>query len=158
MYVSSKGKKYPVRYFEGLSKHAQKLREAELELRRLSKNPGLGKSDRIYISQGKPKSSRYTAQFRKLFPDKATSDLRALARSFGFPHRVLSKVYEKGLGAWKSGGSRPGANAQQWALARTYKFILIALGVHKLKKGDPDTHLHKELSFVNTHKDKALSK
>jgi hypothetical protein len=37
----------------------------------------------------------------------------------------IDTVYARGLKAWKTGGSRVGATAQQWGLARVYKFVLV---------------------------------
>lgn len=144
-YVTQSSRSYPIRYFEGLSKKMQKLREQELELRRQTDTPKLGRSDEEYLKKGKYRPSRYTVEFKSRYPGSESS-IEELSSTFRIPKRILQKVYDKGLGAWKSGGSRPGANARQWALARTYKFILITQGVHKLKDGDPDTHLHEDLN------------
>jgi hypothetical protein len=37
---------------------------------------------------------------------------------------ALTKVYAKGLAAWKSGGHRPGATAKNWADARLASFLV----------------------------------
>ena len=39
------------------------------------------------------------------------------AKKSGMPKSILSKVYDRGMAAWK-GGHRPGTTPQQWALAR----------------------------------------
>jgi hypothetical protein len=131
------------RYFEGLSEHAKKLRRKELERRKTDPNPGLGKSDEIFLKSGKARPSRFTTKFRKVFPHvRKPGDLSVLSKGTGIPLKILEKVYQKGLGAWKSGGSRPGANAHQWALARAYKFILVVHGHHPLNPKDPDLHLY----------------
>lgn len=41
----------------------------------------------------------------------------------GIPYRILKKVYDRGMAAWK-GGHRPGASSHQWAFARVNSFIV----------------------------------
>ena len=48
--------------------------------------------------------------------------LNAAARATSIPKSILSKVYDRGLAAWKV-GHRPGATPQQWAMARLYSFL-----------------------------------
>lgn len=146
--------RYPKRYFAGLSEYAKRLRRKELELRRVDPNPTLGRSDHIFLRSGKARKSSFTKKIRALFPD--ATDVPSLSKRTGIPVKILDQVYLKGLGAWKSGGSRPGATAHQWALARVYKFVLIALGYHSSDPKDPDLHLH--VSFVKTHKAKPIPK
>ena len=44
------------------------------------------------------------------------------AKKSGMPKSILSKVYDRGMAAWK-GGHRPGTTPQQWAFARVNSFI-----------------------------------
>ena len=45
----------------------------------------------------------------------------------GMSKSILSKVYDRGMAAWK-GGHRPGTTPQQWALARVNSFITKSSG------------------------------
>ena len=39
------------------------------------------------------------------------------------PLDIITKVYKKGLAAWRT-GHRPGANGQQWGYARVHSFLV----------------------------------
>ena len=81
----------------------------------------LGKSD---VGATKRKS-RWTMQFHRVYPGlKFNKDL--ISKKTGIPRLALNTVYDRGLKAWKMGGSRPGATAQQWSIARVYKFVLVS--------------------------------
>jgi len=136
-YISFFGKKYPLRYFEGLQRADQIVREIELIERRRSKRPTTGYTDRKVV----PKKSSFTKKFRSLYPD-APRDLGMLARMFRVPGKNLQTVFDKGLRAWQTSGSRPGTNAHQWAWARVFKFLLIHAGHIKMNEKDPDKYLH----------------
>lgn len=136
-YESMTGKRYPARYFAGLSRSEQLAREVELDVRRGSPRPALSYSD----SRVTPKRSSWTQKFRSRYPD-APGDLNALAVLFSVSRAALQEVFDKGLKAWQTSGSRPGANAHQWAWARVYKFLLIHAGHEAMKPNDPDRYLH----------------
>lgn len=53
---------------------------------------------------------------------ESTKALRKKAAETGISYRILKKVYDRGMAAWK-GGHRPGATPQQWALARVNSFV-----------------------------------
>jgi len=53
--------------------------------------------------------------------------LNKKADKSGMPKSILSKVYDRGMAAWK-GGHRPGTTPQQWALARVNSFITKSSG------------------------------
>ena len=53
--------------------------------------------------------------------------LNKKADKSGMPKGILSKVYDRGMAAWK-GGHRPGTTPQQWALARVNSFITKSSG------------------------------
>jgi tRNA U38,U39,U40 pseudouridine synthase TruA len=81
----------------------------------------LGKSD---VGATKRKS-HWTLQFHRTYPGlKFNKDL--ISKRTGISKSTLNTVYNRGLKAWKMGGSRPGATAQQWAISRTYKYILVS--------------------------------
>jgi hypothetical protein len=70
------------------------------------------------------RKSRWTMQFHKVYPGLKFNK-EAIARRTGISRSTLNTVYDRGLKAWKTGGSRPGATAPQWAIARVYKYVLV---------------------------------
>ena len=116
------GTRWPERYFSGLTKSQSVKREKELLRRRRVPYSKLmlGASNK----GGTKKKSKWTQQFHKVYPGlKFNKD--AIAKRTGISRSVLNTVYNRGLKAWKTGGSRPGATAPQWAVARVYKFVLV---------------------------------
>ena len=57
------------------------------------------------------------------------------SKSSGISKSTLSKVYQRGLGAYYSSGSRPGVSAHQWAAGRVRSF---ATGKGGARKADKD--------------------
>jgi hypothetical protein len=120
-------KKWPERYFTGLSPAQRLTREKELLKRRRVANPKMGQTNK----GGTKKKSKWTNLFHKTYPGlKFNKNL--IAAKTGIPRGTLNIVYDRGLKAWKTGGSRPGATPQQWAIARVYKFVLVTK--HKAPK------------------------
>lgn len=112
--------KWPERYFTGLSPAQRLTREKELLKRRRVANPKMGQTNK----GGTKKKSKWTNLFHKTYPGlKFNKNL--IAAKTGIPRASLNIVYDRGLKAWKTGGSRPGATPQQWAIARVYKFVLV---------------------------------
>ena len=137
-------RRWPSRYFAGLSKPMKLKREKELLKRRrvpYSKLK-LGASNKA----GTKRKSRWTMQFHRVYPGLKFNK-EAIARRTGISRSTLNTVYNRGLKAWKTGGSRPGATAQQWAIARLYKFVLISK--HKAPRAwferryDPNANLRR---------------
>jgi hypothetical protein len=119
--------KWPERYFTGLSPAQRLTREKELLKRRRVANPTMGQTNK----GGTKKKSKWTNLFHKTYPGlKFNKNL--IASRTGIPRASLNIVYDRGLKAWKTGGSRPGATPQQWAIARVYKFVLVTK--HKAPK------------------------
>lgn len=114
-------RRWPERYFSGLSKLWRRRREIELLRRRRNLHPKLSKSDQVLKKRPK---SKWTQRFHQVYPGLKFNKA-AISRRTGIPVRKLNIVYDRGLKAWKTGGSRPGASAQQWAIARLYKFVLV---------------------------------
>lgn len=83
------------------------------------------KTDRPKTS-AKSKKSTWTEKFDKKYGDKLgdSRSLSRIAKVTGIPFAALKKVYEKGLGAYYSGGSRPNMTAPQWAKARVFSYIM----------------------------------
>jgi hypothetical protein len=134
--------KWPVRYFSGLSPTMKATRKKELLKRRRVPYSKLmlGKSD---VGATKRKS-HWTLQFHRTYPGlKFNKDL--ISKRTGISKSTLNTVYNRGLKAWKMGGSRPGATAPQWAISRTYKYILItkkkAPKAWYATRPDPDQNL-----------------
>jgi len=131
-------RRWPERYFTGLSKALRLTREKELLKRR--KTPysklRLSKSDKF----ARPKKSRWTQLFHKTYPGLKFNKSAIAART-GISRSTLNTVYNRGLKAWKTGGSRVGATPQQWAIARVYKFVLVSKRKAANTKFDPDMDL-----------------
>jgi len=69
----------------------------------------------------KTKSSSYTEQFRKLFPD--AKSLKEKAEATGVPLDAIKESYNRGMAAWRT-GHRPGATEQQWGYARVHSLLV----------------------------------
>jgi len=115
-------KSWPERYFAGLTRPLKLAREKELLKRRTApyKKLSLGKSN----VGGAKKKSHWTQLFHKTYPGLKFNK-NAISRQTGISRSTLNTVYNRGLKAWKTGGSRPGTTAPQWAVARVYKFVLV---------------------------------
>lgn len=142
--VRPSGPAWPERYFASLTRTVKLNREKELLKRRRVpySKLSLGKSN----AGGTKRKSKWTMLFHKTYPDLKFNKA-AISRKTGISRSTLNTVYNRGLKAWKTGGSRPGATAPQWAIARTYKYVLITKG--KAPKAwyatrfDPDDNLRK---------------
>ena len=120
-HITLKKSRWPQRYFSGLSKMLKFTREKELLKRKKSKSFALGKSNTF----AKPRKSRWTLQFHKVYPGlKFNKSL--ISKRTGIPVKALDTVYDRGRRAWQTGGSRPGMTANQWGVARVYKFVLVS--------------------------------
>jgi len=133
------GRHVPERYVAGLPTKLQQQRLRELTQSRddywkgdYSELP----TDRIARKMGLVKQSQYTTEAKKRGIEYR-GDLRDMAsrvlRFYG--HRpsareveafaeALRKSFSKGLAAWKSGGHRPGASPQNWAIARVNSLVV----------------------------------
>jgi hypothetical protein len=104
---------------------------------------GLSKSNR----GGTKRKSKWTQLFHKVYPNLKFNK-NSISRKTGIPRRNLNTVYDRGLKAWKTGGSRVGATAPQWAIARTYKYVLVTKGkaprAWYATKFDPNANLRKK--------------
>jgi hypothetical protein len=81
----------------------------------------LGKSD-VGVTKRK---SHWTTLFHRTYPGLKFNKV-LISKRTGISKSTLNTVYDRGLKAWKTGGSRPGATAPQWAIARVYKFVLVS--------------------------------
>lgn len=133
------GRHVPDRYLAGLPAALQKQRVRELtESRDAYKMGDYSElpTDRIAREMGLVKQSQYTTEAKKRGIEYR-GDLRDMAqRVMAFYGRrpsareveafaeALRASFAKGLAAWKSGGHRPGATAQNWAVARVNSLVV----------------------------------
>jgi Family of unknown function (DUF5824) len=140
-------RRWPERYFTGLGAHMRLVREKELLKRRRTPYSKLrmGKSNRA----AKRRPSKWTQQFHKVYSGLKFNK-EAIAHRTGISRSTLNTVYNRGLKAWKTGGSRPGATASQWAVARVYKYVLVtkrkAPKEWYATRFDPNANLRKRAS------------
>ena len=71
--------------------------------------------------------SKHTKKYRKMYgedglQEKQIDGLVKKAKKTGIPYGILKKVYDRGMGAWKT-SHRPGTTPQQWAFARVNSFV-----------------------------------
>ena len=133
------GRHIPDRYLAGLPPALQKQRIRELtESRDAYKRGDYSElpTDRTARKMGLVKQSNYTTtakargvEWRGNAEDMAERVLmvysgRAPVREVAAFAEALRKSFSKGLAAWKSGGHRPGATAQNWAVARVNSLVV----------------------------------
>lgn len=134
--------KWPARYFAGLTKTMKLKREKELVKRRRAPYAKLklGQSNKNVTKR----KSRWTMQFHKVYPGLKFNK-EVIAKRTGIPRSTLDTVYDRGLKAWKTSGSRPGTTAAQWAVARVYKYVLVtkkkAPKAWYITRADPNKNL-----------------
>ena len=137
--VDLEGRFIPERYLAGLPPALQKQRIRELTQSRDAYKKGDYSelpTDRVARKMGLVKRSKYTTEakargieYRGNFHDMAKRTLefysgRAPASEVEPFAEALKKSFSKGLAAWKSGGHRPGATAQNWAVARVNSLVV----------------------------------
>jgi len=112
----------PKKYFAGLSakKKTQRRREIAHFGAMGSRDPKAYTGFKSDVGV-KTKTSGYTSQWKKLFPD--ASSLQQKAKATGVPLRFIQKSYDRGMAAWRT-GHRPGATQQQWGYARVHSFLM----------------------------------
>tara|TARA_A100001011_G_scaffold355214_1_gene398227 strand:- start:1449 stop:1949 length:501 start_codon:yes stop_codon:yes gene_type:complete len=120
-------------YFKGLSKKDKEERERVIKRRSKldSDDPDAYKGFRS-DKDVKTKPSKHNAKFKKMFGElseekkqifmkelsaKIKKSLKKKADKANAPMGALTKIYNKGLAAWRT-GHRPGANQHAWAMAR----------------------------------------
>ena len=133
------GRHIPDRYLAGLPPALQKQRIRELtESRDAYKRGDYSElpTDVTARKMGLVKQSNYTTEAKKRgvewrgnAEDMAERVLmvyagRAPAREVAAFADALRKSFSKGLAAWKSGGHRPGATSQNWAVARVNSLVV----------------------------------
>ena len=137
--VDLKGRYIPDRYLAGLPPKLRSQRIEELTLSRDAYRQGDFSelpTDRTARQIGLVKESQYTTEAKKRgveyrgdLREMAERVLRvysgqAAARDVSALAEALRQSFAKGLAAWKSGGHRPGATAQNWAVARVNSLVV----------------------------------
>lgn len=123
----------PKRYFGSLSQTKRRVRKQELTRRaKLSwKDP---KAYRPFKTDKdvKTKSSKYTSNWKKRFPD--VKSIEGSAKVTGVPASLIRESYNRGIAAWRT-GHRPGATKEQWGVAR-YRSMLLCGKTHYTTDSD----------------------
>ena len=68
----------------------------------------------------------YKEKFNKKFgqPKDKSNSLSEIAKLTGIKRSALQKIYNKGIGAFKTAGpSRPNMKKEQWAMGRVYASV-----------------------------------
>jgi len=137
------GIRWPQRYFSGLGRSMKLQREKELLKRRSTGKFTLGKSN----SFAKPRTSKWTMLFHATYPGLPFKK-NLISKKTGIPKSALNTVYDRGRRAWQTGGSRPGMTANQWGVARVYKYVLVTKKKAPVSwyatKFDPNSNLRKK--------------
>lgn len=131
-----KGREIPERYLAGLPEDLRRQRIRELTVSRDAYRRGDYSelpTDRTARKMGLVKQSAYTSVAKRRgiewrgdpndMAKRVLSYYGGTGRSSEFAE-ALTKVFRKGLAAWKSGGHRPGATAQNWAVARVNSLVV----------------------------------
>jgi len=149
------GKTIPERYLKGLTKE-----EMQIAIKEIDKGYKYDvddpeayeywKSDIKATARGyKTVPSKYKKEFIKLYgplPEKGKF-IDKIAKATKIKKRILKKVYDKGLAAWRT-GHRPGVQQHQWAAGRVYSFVTLGNTVVKDKKKMSDYTLAVEAGLI----------
>jgi 8-oxo-dGTP pyrophosphatase MutT (NUDIX family) len=136
-YLTAKTKADKERMKDEIDKHSDKKDDDKSAY---GKWPADYKKGNTSGKKHKTKKSKHTKEYEKRFGKKESYVLKfdefvlekkenfekALKNKegeTGIPYRILKKVYNKGLAAWKT-GHRPGADQHQWAMGRVNSFIV----------------------------------
>jgi hypothetical protein len=117
----------PNKYLQGLSNEKQKIKIREINKQKIynSTDKTIFKPSKTDFSRNKKiktKTSKYTTQFQKLYPN--AKSLKSKSQVTGIPLQILNQVYKKGLAAWSSSKHRPGTTQSQWGFSRVMSFIM----------------------------------
>jgi hypothetical protein len=119
---------WPPKYYKGLTLRQKQIRKKEIEKFGAKdwKNPAAYREFRsdAFIPS---KSSSYTKEWKKQFPDALS--LQDKAKATGVPLKTIKASYDRGMAAWRT-GHRPGATEQQWGYARVHSFLLCGKTYH----------------------------
>jgi hypothetical protein len=116
-------KKRPARYYRGLSEADKRRRKAEFERRKRADGFIMQHTDEV--ARPHMKRSKWSARFKHYYPELVGASHTKIGHTLHIPRRVLDEVMTKGIAAWKTSGSRPGATPTAWGVARVHKFIVV---------------------------------
>ena len=153
---SPAGHKFPARYLKGLTPLEKMIAEDEIdkgheydpddpEAYKFWKSDIKAKARGLKIGPSKHKEEYYRRYRKNIDPDyKPSGDspkarfINRIVKETKIKKSIITKVYDKGLAAWRI-GHRPGVQQHQWAAARVYAF---AVGADSSTgKGKPDHSL-----------------
>ena len=130
--------KVPSRYldFKGSRQKRKLVKKMKREIRRFRNMkhtdrrayPEDWTADKAYREELRRRGKRlpespYTQAYRHRFGRDVDGALRTKARESGVSFRILKKVYNRGLAAWRT-GHRPGVRQHQWAMGRVNSFLV----------------------------------
>ncbi len=154
--IDNDGQSHPAQYFTGLDEKTKRERERVIEQRQAEGITG----DELYEDlpgdeDSKTKPSKYTnhpkvKKIREEMKDSSKDEfIRAAAKVSGVSKPIIEEVYDKGLKAHATSGHRPGATAQQWAIARVYAFLFFPdSGARKVDQHLWDEHRKNKKSIT----------
>ena len=135
-------KSYPAKYFAGLSPEEAEQRRRELDISTENAKSGIYEvlpTDILAQKRGQVRGSSYREIAKKRgFDLSLTGSLEGAAKQaliyYGIKSpsakeisaltRDLELIYRKGMGAWGTGGHRPGASQRGWAMSRVASFLV----------------------------------
>jgi len=88
------------------------------------KSQYLSDYEKIYRAKSLPRLEEDIKELQAEHP-RAPKGLLKIAAETVLPYPMLKEVYDKGVGAYASSGSRPGMSADQWGYGRVYAFIMV---------------------------------
>lgn len=111
-------KKFNLRYLPNRLTKKDKKKQANM----LSKSKSLYKKGQYYtrkpLKSFKSKKSNHILNAKRIYKINAVAVNDELAKATGCSKNALSKIIQKGEGAYYSSGSRPNQTAQSWGVAR----------------------------------------
>lgn len=151
---NNNGIEHPAQYFEGLSEETKRKREKEIERRQrhyqetgeyiYEKLPGDDEIDKA--KQNKGTKSKQADKVREEIKKPGKKEfIRAASKVSGVSKEIIEEVYDKGLAAFATSGSRPGQTPQSWSRARVYSFLFDSKsGARKVDQHLWDRHLEQK--------------
>ena len=105
------------------SDKAKQIKDIKMTSRKYKEGKKLTKEDfsRPKVAMTNRDSS-YVKQFKAKYDMKVS--IPAISKRFGISEAGLRKIYDKGVGAFLSSGSRPNQTASSWAYARIASVLM----------------------------------
>jgi hypothetical protein len=104
-----------------------------------------GKKDRPKVNI-KSRKSKWRALFEEKYNLKSRK-IKDIAKAVGIPKNALEEVYKKGVGAYRSSGSRPNQTEDSWAYGRVYAYIMGSGPTRRI-----DNHITKKYNVKFKHR------